>query len=64
MAVSDKPRVVGDWLVIGGYKVAKVEGDVLAFKDRCKRRSSDRGTKIVRVTVEEIKAAIDLTNSA
>lgn len=52
-------RVVDGWLFVDGCKVARVEeGQVIAFKDKCRRRSSRRGTDQVRVTLHELEQAL------
>ena len=53
--------VVADkFLVIDGCKVARVEpGGVLAFRDRCRRRQTSRGSDQVRVRVADLTRAVE-----
>ena len=55
----DAAQVVDGWLIVDGCKVARVEpGPVIAFKDKCRRRASQRGTDQVRVTLPELEQAL------
>jgi hypothetical protein len=58
-------KVVDGWLFVDGCKVARVSGRRLAFKDRCQRRSSKRGSDQPSASLEEIATAIeaDLTGN-
>ena len=60
-ANSSTSVVVRDsWLFVDGCKVARVEpGGVIAFKDKCRRRSSSRGSDQVRVSVHDLAQAIE-----
>ena len=60
---SNRVQVDHGWLVVDGCKVAKVveaQGrKLLTFHDRCRRRSSERGTDQPAATLGEIQAAIE-----
>ncbi len=52
---TDPVVVVGGFLVVDGCKVARVEpGGVIAFRDKCRRRCSQRGADQVRVSVDAL----------
>ena len=56
---ADPVVVVGGFLVVDGCKVARVEpGGVIAFQDKCRRRSSARGADQVRVSVDALAHAV------
>lgn len=52
--------VDGGWIFVDGCKVARAEaGGVIAFKDKCRRRSSGRGSDQVRVGVRQLAEAVE-----
>lgn len=56
---SPTPVVVDGWLVVDGCKVAKVEpGGMISFKDKCRRRCSERGSGVVMVDPLDIVQAV------
>lgn len=60
---SNRVCVDCGWLVVDGCKVARVVdvqgGKLLAFHDKCRRRSSERGTDQPAATLGEIAEAIE-----
>jgi hypothetical protein len=63
--MSDKPtiQITGGFLFINGVRIARVlqyDGEPsLQFCDKDRRRSSERGTRFVEATVNEINQAIE-----
>ena len=56
---ADPVVVVGGFLIVDGCKVARVEGGgVIAFQDKCRRRSSQRGANQVRVSVDALAEVV------
>ena len=56
---TDPVAVVGEFLIIDGCKVARVEGGgVIAFRDTCRRRLTKRGTDQVRVSVDALAEVV------
>lgn len=57
---TDPVAVVGEFLVVDGCKVARVErGGVLAFSDKCRGRSERRGSDQVRVRASDLARVIE-----
>lgn len=57
---ADPVAVVGEFLVVDGCKVARVEpGGVIAFPDKCRGRVQRRGRAQVRVRVSDLARAVE-----
>jgi hypothetical protein len=54
-AQSSTPVVENGWVMVDGCKIAKVEpGGKISFRDKCRRRCSERGSTVVIVDPQEI----------
>jgi len=61
---TDPVAVVGEFLIVDGCKVARVErGGVLAFSDKCRGRSQRRGSDQVRVRASDLARAVESADS-
>lgn len=62
---ADPVVVVGEFLIVDGCKVARVEpGGVIAFPDKCRGRVARRGCDQVRVRASDLARVVEAADAA